>query len=90
MGHISGVLSEGGEVILTMQVVGTGGNLCCGGMVACPWSFCIHAPLPSPWVRVLDHVSEVSSEGGVSVLTLALVEMGSVWHPGDVVLWWVP
>ena len=45
---------------------------------------CVPMFLPSPHVRALGHIIEVSSEGGVVVLTLELVGMGSIWCPGDI------
>ena len=72
LGGVSGVSSEGGVVVLTMDL---GGRAASGALVTWRWAAARvgqTAPLPTPHVGVMGRVSRISSEGGVPVLTMKL------------------
>ena len=71
LGGISGVSNEAGVVVLTVDLGGTGDVWHPGdGWAAAHVGQA--APLPAPRVGVMGPISRVSSEGGVSVLTVEL------------------
>ena len=84
MGHVSGELSEGGELVLTMELQGMGIIQRVGDVVANPSSGLPRGP---PRFRVLlghHHVSGESREGRVPVLTGELGGTGIIRTVSDV------